>query len=441
MALIKIMNLFNNSMNIKNKFPLKMTIIGGILVGACIIQADTLSLKEYVRLALRHNPQQKIAASTVAAKSAAVESARSNLMPQIDGKASIARSKNIPTAPTKNSASAGVEGTILLYDFGANPLHYRAAGTNLEAAKYDSQSAMASLIVNAHTVYFNYLLSIKLLAVNEDALKQATIHFDQAKSLFDVGRQAKIAITKARVDVANAEVNVIHSKNAKELAKVQMGIIAGIPLAEPLTLADSLSALEDTISLSDALSLALQQKPEICSQVAALEAARMQLKAARAAFLPSLSANGSVNLGADNSPGRSWNIDNAPTWKVAAMLSIPIYDGGNISASVKQADAAFKQAEAQLDALKQSVTQQVQQYFLQEKEALQRIGATAALIEQAEESLKMSQERFRAGVAFSVEITDAEVTLANARASNAQAQFDYHVAHANLVSAMGSLHE
>ncbi len=408
--------------------------------------ADSLRLTDYVKLALANNPQQKVAASTVASKSAAVEAARSNLLPQINGSASIERSKSQTNPLARStgpiSASAAVNGQMLLYDFGAKPFQYKAAGKNLDASRYDSQSVIASLIVNARTAYFNYLLSLKLLAVNEDALKQATIHFDQAKSLFDVGKQAKIVVAKARVDVANAEVNVIHSKNAKELAKVQMEVVAGTPLAEPLTLTDSLNALEDTIPLSDALSRALQQKPEIRSQAAGLEAARMQLKAARAAYLPSLRADGNVGMGAQsNALFRDWNADDSPNWSVGASLSVPIYQGGKISASVKQADAALKQTEAQLDALTQSVTQQVQQYFLQEKEALQRISATATLIEQADESLKMSQERFRAGVASSIEIVDAEVTLANARVSNAQAQFDYHVAHANLLMAIGELHE
>jgi outer membrane protein TolC len=83
----------------------------------------------------------------------------------------------------------------------------------------------------------------------------------------------------------------------------------------------------------------------------------------------------------------------------------------------------------------------VQQYFLLENEAQQRIGATDVLVGEADESLKMSQERFRAGVATSLEITDAEVTLANARISNAQAHYDYHTAYANLLMAIGILHE
>jgi outer membrane protein len=407
--------------------------------------ADTLSIKEFVRIALRSNPQQKIAASAVASKSASVASSRSSLLPQVSGSAAISRSGSSGqsfASKGENSASVGIGANALIFDFGASPLRYKASGKALEAAKYDSQSSMVSLIVNARTAYFNYLLSKMLLVVNEDALKQANIHFNQATILFKVGKQAQIEVTKSRVDVANAEVNLIHAQNAVDLAKVQMEVVAGVSLGDPLVLIDTLGTIEDSLALDEALVRALKKRPEINSLQADVEAVGLQLKAARATYLPSLNANGDVGWKAsDNASLQSSDFPSSPNWSIGAGLSVPLYRGGQISASVKQADAALQQTQAQLEALKLTVNQQVRQYFLQEREALRRIGATKTLIEQAQESLTLSQERYRAGVAFSIEITDAEVTLANARASGAQAQFDYHVAHTNLLLATGDLNE
>ena len=341
-----------------------------------------------------------------------------------------------------NSASLGIGGQALLFDFGKTPYQYKASAQTLEAVKNDSQSTMAAVILLARTAYFNYLLSIQLLRVNEDALKQANIHYDQAKALFDVGKQAQIAVINARVDVANGEVNLIHAKNALKLAKVQMDLVAGMTLSEPMALIDSLNTFEDSIGINEAQTLALHERPEIRSSKARVEAARLQIKAARAAYLPSLNATGNLGWEAqDNSSIRGSDFNGSPDWGIGAALSVPIFEGGAVRASMKQADAALKQSEASLDATTQNVAQQVQQYFLQEKEAKERIGATGVLLEQADENLRMSQERYRAGVATSIEITDAEVTLANARISNAQAQYDYHVAHANLLSAIGNLHK
>ena len=426
----------------------QISFIVGIFLITCNAFADTLSLKEFIHNACRQNPQQKIAASTVASKRASVESSRSSLLPQVNGTAGISSSQS-PGQTVRggggdllNSTSIGIRADALLYDFGASPLRYKASGKALESALLDSVSAMASFILNARTAYFNYLLSQRLLTVNEDAMKQANLHFDQATILFKVGKTAQIEVTKARVDVANAEVNLIHAKNAVDLAKVQMEVVAGAPLVDPLVLTDSLGAIEDSPVLDEALKTALQKRPEINSLRSDVESAKLLLKAARAAYLPSLSASGDAGWSSsDNASIHGPDFSTAPDWSIGAALSVPIYQGGRISASIKQAASALQQTEAQLDALQLTVSQQVKQYFLQEKEASQRISATKTLIEQAQESLTLSQERFRAGVAFSIEITDAEVTLANARASNVQALFDYHVAHANLLLAIGSLNE
>lgn len=65
--------------------------------------------------------------------------------------------------------------------------------------------------------------------------------------------------------------------------------------------------------------------------------------------------------------------------------------------------------------------------------------ATVKLVEQAQLGLQLSEERYKAGMATSVEITDAEVTLLNAAISRAQAWSDYRMAHARLLRAMGVL--
>jgi outer membrane protein len=434
-----------------------MIIAGGIFL-AFRTHAAPLSLKEYVRMALERNPQQKIAASQVASKRAYVEISRSNLLPQVNGTASLNRSES--WSPTNrlsassaavsgsmsvidaNYFNAGVNGNIVLYDFGAGRFQYKASGQALEAARYDSQSSMATLALNARTAYFGYLLSQRLLDVSEDALKQANVHLNQALILFQVGKLAKIAITKSRVDVANAEVSVIHAKNALDLARVQMEVVAGLPLADPLELTDSLAALEDSVTVDQATAAAMLKRTEFLALQAGIESARWQLKSARAVFLPLLKANGSLGWAAhDNASLRSSDFANSPNWNVGGELSVPIYQGGRLRALARQAEASLQLSQAQLEALKLTVIQQIRQYFLQEKEALRRIAATKTLIEQAEESLNLSQERFRAGVAFSIEITDAEATLANARQSHAQAQYDYHMAHANLLLAAGSLTE
>ena len=403
--------------------------------GLCIA-AQPLSLQSYIAITLKNNPQTRIASASVRSSAADRQAAFSQLLPNVSGSAGISTGASIPSGGTdQNSASVGLNANALLFDFGKTPYQYRSSVKKLDAALIDSQSTIAVLILNARTAYFSYLQSIELLKVSQDALNQLTAHLDQAKTLFEVGKQARITITKAQVDVANAEVSLIHAQNAVKLAAVQLNVVAGVPVGDSSVLTDSLSAREDSIGLINAQNLALSQRPELRSAQARIEAAKLQRSAARAAYLPSINATG--NLGWAAITGSDFNT--SADWTIGANLTVPIYKGGAIDASIHSADASLLNLQAQVDATTQSIVQQVQQYFLQEKEALQSISATKTLIQNADESLQMSQERFRAGLATSLEITDAEVTLANARGSLVQAQYSYHVAHANLLLAMGAM--
>jgi len=128
-------------------------------------------------------------------------------------------------------------------------------------------------------------------------------------------------------------------------------------------------------------------------------------------------------------------------WNAGAVLSLPLYHGGSLRAAVSTAEAAVKKADAMLLSATENATQEVYQYYLEEVDARQRISATAVLIEQSTEGLMLSQERYKAGTASSIEITDAEITLANARISYIKAQFDYKIAHAKLLCATGQVYE
>src|SRR5271157_1933669 len=125
---------------------------GGLLIASITISADTLSLNEYVKLVLRNNPQPKIASSSVQASNAAYEMSRSQLLPHVTGNAAIARSESPDIrigGIDNNSASMGIGGQLLLFDFGKTPYQYRASAQTLEAVKNDSQSTMASVILLA----------------------------------------------------------------------------------------------------------------------------------------------------------------------------------------------------------------------------------------------------------------------------------------------------
>jgi len=416
--------------------PSALALLFGL--ASVVRSAETLSLDSFVTLAKMQNPQVRISAAGVSSSLAAQKSARSRLLPQVDGQAQASRSASQLSPPmtgtySSNSYSAGISGQQLLFDFGKSYYSVRASSQFVNAAQQDAKNTLQGVVLNAKTAYFNYCLSQMLYAVAQEALTQANAHLASAQALFEIGKQAKYVVTQAQVDVANATVAVITTKNGIKLAKVQMDVAAGTTLGSELSLSDSLNSLEPDIKREEALSRALDSMPQLVSLRDRLAASRLQLTSAKSALFPDLNAAAGVGLRSQDAS--VWSQD----WNVGVNLSVPIFQGGALVAAVEAAKAAVDQASAQLDATVQSVTAEIDQHYYEKVAAAERIAATQKLITQAQEGLQLSQERFSAGAGAALEVTDAETAVANAKSSHAQALFDYRTAHAKLLAAIGSL--
>jgi len=124
-------------------------------------------------------------------------------------------------------------------------------------------------------------------------------------------------------------------------------------------------------------------------------------------------------------------------WAAGVNLTLPIFSGFLTQSQVAQARANLMVAGADEEALRQDVILQIHVAFSTLQETEERVKTSAVVVRQAQENLDLANGRFQAGVGTSIEQTDAQVTLANAKTSQVRALFDYRVAAAALERAMG----
>ena len=408
--------------------------------------ADTvnnLSLKDYISIALKNNPQLKGSMAQYESSLADVSKSRSALLPNISASAGSdlsysksAENKIIRTGSSTSSNpsvgyNAGINARQTLFAFGKNSLQLKSSELIRDASKMDLASVRQNTIINAASAYYKYLLALELLNVNKELVSQATSHLEQAKVLVEIGKQAAYTVTKAKVDLANANVEFVKAVNSVKLAKVQLETAAGISIDDSIRLTDSLSAAEDQIELNYAMETAKKQNPGLLASQIRLQAAEVTKKAVRSAYFPEIGLTGSVGYGND--------LDNAwkTNWSAGVDVSVPIFSGGATSASVSKAVSAEEKAQADLRSSELDLQSQVQNCFLSKQEAQERIKATEVLLEQAREGLTLTEERYKTGSGTSLEITDAQASFANAAKQHAQALYDYHIAHLNLLKTIG----
>ncbi|MCX6170315.1 MAG: TolC family protein [Ignavibacteriales bacterium] len=403
-------------------------------------QTDTLTVEKCIEISLKNNPQIKIAESNYEASSANLTSTRSVLFPQVTFNSGWNRNGgNFFVGPTAREAtyenySYGFQLQQLIFDFGKS--YTRLSGTSdlKSASEQDLTLSKQNLILNTYVTYFNYLLAVRIKNASQESLNQADEHLKQAQSFFDVGKKPQFDVLKAKTDEANARLNLINADNNILVSKLQLENVLNMKLPVDFKLKDNLEITKESIGLENALSNARENRPEFIGAKFRMEASNSFLNSAWTANLPSINLSGGYNW---RTFSLSENFLNS--WNLGISISLPIFQGFSLDAGIDLARANYKNAEAQLDYVTQAIDLDVQQQYANLKLAIAKIDATKSLLEQAEETLRLAEARYKQEVGSPIEITDGRVTMLNSQILYVQALYDYQVAYVRLQKATGEL--
>jgi outer membrane protein len=401
---------------------------------------ESLSIVEAVKLALDNHPSIRGAEANARFASAGYTQAASAYYPSLSTTEQYSRTDGAfvfnPTVDVRNqtydSYSAVFNVNQIIFDFGKTIGRVSANSSFSSAADQDYDAARQTVALNAYLAYLGLVQSQQVERVDEQAVASAQQHLKQAKAFFSVGKRAQFDVTKAEVDLANANVSLITARNNVRLAKLQLETAMGIHPRNSYSLSDSFSVAPFDLGLDSVRNVTSTTRPELVSARDRVKANQSLVTAAKGQHLPTISAFGTW----------TWSNFNFPLynrWVGGLSFTLPLFQGFGISAQVDQAQATADASQANLDVLTDAVQTETEQYYLAMKEASERIDATTKLVEQAEENLNLAEKQYTAGVNSVIEVTDAQLSLSNARIIHIQALFDYNSSLIHLKRAMGVL--
>src|SRR3990172_1051329 len=386
--------------------------------------------------------------NTVNASEIRIGQARSNYYPQIDWSSSYNRISPASDRSVSSSSSGitsssfgrtggpfdeystGVNLSQTIYDFGKTPTQVKIQNYNLDSSRSDLKSILNQVVFNVKQAYYGVIQAKHNKIVAEDTVRQTQQHLEQAKGFYEVGTRPKFDVTKAEVDLSTAKLNLIRAANALKISIVNLNNTMGIPYAPEYMLAEDISFFQYEITFEDALENAYKNRPDLQSVIAKKLAAEKSIGLAKTGYYPVLSGNASYDWS-----GESFPLEEG--WNVGATFSFPVFSGFLTKYQVEEAKANLNVLKANEESLKHTVFLEGQEAYLTLRAAEDAIPTAKLGVEQAQENLDIANGRYTAGVGNPIEVTDAEVGLANARTSYIQALYADRVAQASIEKAMG----
>jgi len=308
----------------------------------------------------------------------------------------------------------------------------RAANQNVKSADYTLQDAHDLVVLAVGYTYLQAIADEARIETAEAQVKTAQSLFDQATDQVAAGTAADIDALRTKVELQTRQQQLIQAKNDFAIQKLSVARVIGLAPAQEFDLTDkSPYQLFEGISVEEALKRAYASRSDYRSALADVRAAELSRKAAAAGYLPSLS------VGADYGTGGINPSDATQVYDVRGTLSIPIFTGNSVHASVQQADAKLEQSRERLESLRAQIESDVRTALLNLQSSADSVTVARSNIDLAEQTLVQSGDRFSAGVTDSVEVVQSQELVASAHEQYISSLYNFNLAKISLIRAMG----
>lgn len=402
-----------------------------------------LTLDAALNYATKHNPGLLRVREQIREQQGVLIEAQSARLPAVGASGQYSRTDEaLLSSPLyeQDNWNVAIRATQLLYAGGGVKSQVRAQREQLEAARLGFIAALNDTLLSVRSRFFDVLLAREMIGVQEEALRVLETELTNARSRRDVGSGSEFELLRAEVALANARPALIRARNAYITTQDQLRLALGAPVSDPgdksdLDVQGSLEVPQQEIGLDEALRAARAQRPELLRQERIAQAAEQGVTAARSGYLPAVSAYA----------GHQWMnapLTNAPEprldgWTAGVQANWAIFDGRATAGRVQQARSRAAQARYGTEERMLAVDVEVRQVHSSLVEARELLVSAGKVVEQARESLRLAQARYRAGTATQLDVLTAQSQLTLARSNLAQAQHGHAVALASLRRAMG----
>lgn len=421
-------------------------------------EVKTITLKEAIDIAMAKNPSLKAASDALEGARSQREQAKAMYMPQVNVQGSFTNGNNpvyvFGTLLTQRSFTAedfnidklnnpdprnNFKGEISLYqpiwEGGRIRAQNSIAKLNEQIKTNEVELSRQNLLFDVVSHYYAVQLSQENFNTAQAALRSAEANLARIQDLYDNGMVVKSDLLRMQVFMADVKRRLLEAENNLHLAKAALDVDLGRSLGVNFQIATPLQKLE--LTLPDEMQyqeLALLKRPEILNLQKAIEITRMQTKDAKGLYMPGIGFFSAAEYNRGTVSGAAGG-----NYTVGVQVRWNLFDGFYRGAKVAQSRSKEAELQNKLDQYSNQISLQVKDHFLKMRTALQQYEVANAVVSQADEGLRITKDRYGAGLATLTDLLNAETARLGSRTSLSMALYQYNISFADLERAAGTL--
>jgi outer membrane protein TolC len=393
----------------------------------------TYTLADLIDLAEQHNPETRVAWEEAKSKADELGIAKSSLYPTLTA---VALAVSLRTATligeyyhrqTEGIFEPILHVEYLVFDVGGRSGEIDIAKANLLASDLAFNDTHRRIIYQVAESYYRLLNAQGQREAAETSLENARAVEQDAKARLENGLATKPDELEATAARAQADFDLQAAIGAVDIARGDLATALGIDPGTVFTV-EGIDQLKLPSSIADSvdqeIDRAFSQRPDLLEQLARLRAANAAIKQARSDYFPALSFKGDGGMvraygQQDLLPG---SYAAGETWTAQLELRWNLFDGARREYRIAQANHDKRAAQAQIDALRDQIADQVWASYTNMRTALRQQQAATSLLAASQESYEAAHESYGYGVRNLLDVVSAQKTLAQARSEDVSAR-------------------
>jgi outer membrane protein len=335
----------------------------------------------------------------------------------------------------RSVVKARVTARQTIYDFGKTGARVSQADAQVDAATRRSEDTRERIAFDVIAAFLSARRADQLRQVAEESLLAAREHRTVAGDLYDLGVVARNDVLAADVRVAREEGVFVTAENRVELSRSRLALRMGLSGEDAVVpeRGDFPVPTGPVPPLPESVRAAWEKRPDIHAQAALVHEREAAASAAQAEFAPTLYGEGGY-LYDSNAFNPNPNI-----FSLLLGGRINLFSGFSDEAAKREALLGVELRKEELALLRDEIALSVKRAHLAVAEAEKKKAIAEVAVGQAEENLRIQNNRYREGLAISTEVLDAQTLLSEAKVAFFNATFDLYESRYNLLVERGEL--
>lgn len=325
------------------------------------------------------------------------------------------------------SSSYGVSSSLTVYNGGYLNNDIRSKSLSLQSANLTVQETANNVTLSITQAFLNILLAKENIAYLKEVLTTSEAQLKQSQERFDAGSISKKDLLQFQSQLASDNYNLVAANNTYQTNVVNLKQLLQLPASYEMQVAApaQVEPQQAVISLPNAMEAAQETRPEVKNGEVGVSIAQVELEKIKAGRLPTVSLGANLSSGfSDNQDVKYFSqINNNFYQSLGATISIPIFSRNLNKTNIAKSKIAIKQAKLDLLNTKTVLNQQVEQAYINLRNAQAQFAAAETQLKAAEESYHITDEQLKLGAVNTVDVLQQRNTYVQALQSFVQSKY------------------